>query len=77
METTATYYVVEKDGMLELRQTRFKETFYDKGLNHPHDVCAVARNVDELKGMVQHWPNSLKGDIDFTTIEKKGDHHEE
>ena len=40
-----TYYVTHK-GLFELRQTRFIDH-----VDHPHDVCAIAHNLDELKDM--------------------------
>lgn len=72
MENTATeYYVVKNsDGLLELRQTRFKKSFYDKGLNHSHDICAVARDVDEMKAYFKHWGGTtLSGSVDFSLVE--------
>lgn len=48
------YYLKRSGSMIELRQTRFM------GQDHPHDVCAVARDADEMRGMLV----SVKIDID-------------
>lgn len=45
------YYVEHAGNFVHLRQTRFKAQFV-AGHEHPHDVCAVARNVEELRSMV-------------------------
>lgn len=59
-------YVIQKGSMLELRQTRFREQL-NAGIEHPHDVCAVARSVEEMRGMVdKHWP-----DIDYSAVENQ------
>ena len=43
----------EPDGSYTLRQERYR------GTNHPHDVCAVARSLEELKDMcAKHWPDA-------------------
>jgi hypothetical protein len=49
-----TYYVHRPEGnLVELRQTRFKATFKGgKGPEHPHDICAYARDVTELRNML-------------------------
>jgi hypothetical protein len=45
-------------GLYELRQQRFRDR------NHPHDVCAVARSVEEMHSMVDKlWP-----DIDYSEV---------
>jgi len=42
----------ESDGTWTLRQERYR------GAKHAHDVCAVARSLEELKAMcAPHWPN--------------------
>ena len=56
------YYVEHAGSFVHLRQTRLKAQF-DAGREHPHDVCAVARNVDELRGMVTSC--KLTGTIDW------------
>ena len=56
------YYVEHTAGFVQLRQTRFKAEF-SAGREHPHDVCAVARNVEELRGMVASC--KLEGTIDW------------
>lgn len=57
----STMYVKQEDnGFVTLRQTRYADRLA-KGKEHPHDVCAVARNVEELKNMCEkHWP-----DVDY------------
>lgn len=56
------YYVEQTAGLVKLRQTRFKAQF-DIGREHPHDVCAIARTVEELRGMVNSC--KLTGTIDW------------
>lgn len=56
------YYVEHAGNLVHLRQTRFKAQF-DAGSEHPHDVCAVARNVEELRNMVTTC--KLGGSIDW------------
>lgn len=56
-------YVTTSDtGIVELRQTRYKHLIHE----HPDDLCAVARSVDELRAMLNSlgifeneilWPN--------------------
>lgn len=49
------YYVSRSAGpvvVLELRQERFREQRRDGG-EHPHDVCAVGRDVAELRETVR------------------------
>lgn len=74
-----TYYATKSldgSGGYELRQVRFINTS-----GHPHDVCAVARTVEELRETVK----VLKGSIDwsrvtkylvFNKITKRRDYHE-
>jgi len=40
------------DGLVELRQVRFRDQL-DRGAGHPQDVCALARSVEEMRGMVE------------------------
>jgi len=50
VETVDFTYYLRRDavtGMLELRQTRFREQL-NKGISHPHDICAYARNKAEM-----------------------------
>jgi hypothetical protein len=54
------YYVANAGDFVYLRQTRYKAQFA-AGDEHPHDVCAIARNTDELRTMV----TSLEGSIDW------------
>jgi hypothetical protein len=59
-----TYYLTrDAHGFVELRQTRYREQ-YQAGREHPHDVCAVARNKNEMRQMTI----SFEGSIDWTTI---------
>ena len=61
-----TYYTVRTpNGLIEMRQTRFKERF-DAGVDHPHDVCAIGRGNDEIRHMIETY--SL-GDCDFSRTE--------
>ncbi len=64
MATKPTVYYVKRtpSGMLELRQTRFIGQ-----PDHPHDVCAVARDEAELRGMVDLY---LKGTVDWSGAAK-------
>ena len=55
----AEMYVCKANNFYELRQERYR------GKNHPHDVCAVARSVEEMHEMAdKHWP-----DIDYSAVE--------
>lgn len=57
-------YVIQKGSMLELRQTRFREQL-NAGVEHPHDLCAVARSVDEMHSIAdKRWL-----DIDYSAVE--------
>lgn len=59
------FYVVQQNGMFVLRQERFAE-MHAKGVDHPHDVCAYARSVEQMREMCDsHWP----GDIDYSRVE--------
>ena len=59
-------YVRQENGMLVLRQTRFAEKLAN-GIDHPHDICAIAHNVEEMRGMVDHlYPD----EIDYSQVEK-------
>lgn len=54
------YYVVkDRDGFYELRQTRFM------GETHPHDVCAIARDAEEMAGMVDRY---FRGGVDWSRV---------
>ena len=61
------YYAVKsrKGNMIELRQERFRN-LYEEGDEHPHDVCALARDLDELKGMIESC--KLTGPFDFSQV---------
>ena len=53
------YYVSKSsEGFYELKQTRFKHL-----RSHPHDVCAVAWTIDDLKAMADKY---LVGAVDWT-----------
>jgi len=54
-----TMYVIKSGDFYELRQTRFI------GMNHPWDVCAVARSVEEMHSMVDKLWNT----IDWSRVE--------
>lgn len=58
-----TYYVKKAPrGLYELRQTRYI------GQNHPHDVCALARDLTELRNMIRpHFPGDS---IDWSAVEE-------
>lgn len=65
---TNTYYVERSaSGLLELRQERFRLQ-RALGKNHPHDVCAVARTVEEMRGMVER---NLNGGVDYSAVERE------
>ena len=55
------YYATRRNGMYELRQTRF----LGRASEHPHDVCAVARTIPELRDMVEKY---LKGPTDWSRV---------
>lgn len=50
--TNFTYYTINRGGLIELRQVRFADK-YAQGVDHPHDVCAIARSNDEMRQMVE------------------------
>jgi len=44
--------------LFTLRQTRYREQLL-RGEEHPHDVCAMARSIEELRAMCEkHWPDA-------------------
>ena len=45
-------YVAKYHGIYALRQTRYKEML-ERGCAHPHDICAIARTLDELRNMCE------------------------
>ncbi|WP_321935343.1 hypothetical protein [Paraburkholderia sp. J8-2] len=56
--SSASMYVVKEGGLFVLRQKRFQQQLA-QGKEHPHDVCAYARSVDEMHSMIDaHWPNA-------------------
>jgi hypothetical protein len=64
-----TYYVERSGGLLELRQTRFREQRETRaGKGHPHDVCAVARDREEMERMAA----LLSGSVDWSTFDHQG-----
>ena len=55
------YVIKSSTGLLELRQSRFA------GQDHPHDICAVAHSVDEMRAMLATyslWVN----DVDYSRV---------
>lgn len=65
MTTTTTYYVERRNGFLELRQTRLLgERHTRNGEGHPHDVCAIARNREEMERMA----DILSGSVDWSRL---------
>ena len=53
-----TYYVIERDGLLELRQDRLRAQRHTRGgEGHPHDICAVtsASRPDEMRDMIEKY----------------------
>lgn len=56
-----TFYIVRtKDGMLELRQTRFRGK-----PSHPHDVCGVASTIAQMREIAA----LLGGSVDWSRVE--------
>lgn len=69
MSITKSMYVdahhVQAGTFYVLRQTRYRAHLL-AGQEHPHDICAIARSVEEMHSMVdKHWPN----DIDYSLVE--------
>jgi hypothetical protein len=59
-------YVVREGGFLVLRQERYKGALV-LGHEHPHDVCAYARSVEEMRSMTDgHWTS-----VDYTLVEAR------
>lgn len=47
-----TYYLTRcSKGFVELRQQRYREAF-EKGAEHPHDVCAIAGSKNQMRDTV-------------------------
>jgi hypothetical protein len=55
-----TYYITQRGSLYELKQTRFKH-YVTGGSEHPWDVCAVGRNVEEILDMYDKY---LSGGIE-------------
>ena len=54
-EPAPVYWVHRPQGrLIELRQTRYRERFR-LGNEHPHDVCAIARDEQQLRDMVERY----------------------
>lgn len=54
----AEMYVIKGKSLYELRQARFRAQL-QLGAEHPHDVCAFARSVEEMHRMAdKHWPDA-------------------
>ena len=69
------YYIEQSDGLLELRQERFRQQRRGFGGNgHPHDVCAFARTADEMRSMIAKHFNAST--IDWSAVENKGEDRE-
>lgn len=64
-ESDFVYYLTASNGVYELRQTRFKQQL-QSGREHPHDVCAVARSKDEMRGMVESC--KFTGTVDWDSV---------
>lgn len=63
----AEMYVIKNGEFYELRQERFRAGL-EAGKEHPHDVCALARSVQEMHDMAdKHW-----ADIDYSRVEAPG-----
>lgn len=55
---TTMYAHKDRDGLYTLRQERYRVQL-EAGKEHPHDVCAVARSIEELHRMCdKHWPDA-------------------
>jgi len=63
----AEMYVIKSGELYELRQERFRAGF-EAGKEHPHDVCAVARSVQEMHEMTDKY---FAG-IDYSRVEAPG-----
>ena len=69
MTTPAMYARREPSGLVALRQTRHAAQLA-VGKEHPHDVCAVARDLAELRAMcAPYWP-----DADYSALERDALH---
>lgn len=52
------YAYRDGSGLFSMRQTRY-QTDRQNGREHPHDVCAIARSLGELRLMcAPHWPQA-------------------
>jgi hypothetical protein len=52
------YTHLEVDGFWTMRQERYRANLA-AGREHPHDVCAIARSLEELRSMCEkHWPDA-------------------
>jgi len=63
----AKMYAVKEGRMYVMRQTRFRH-LRAQGKEHPHDVCAVARSVKELREMAATY--NLWPDADYSAVEE-------
>jgi hypothetical protein len=61
------YYVIQEKNLFVLRQKRFADAL-KAGKEHPHDVCAYAHSLDEMKDMVAKY---FTGDVDYSAVETK------
>jgi hypothetical protein len=63
-ERMKSMYVTKRGSFVELRQTRYREQLLADN-EHPHDVCAIARDTKEMHDMAdKHWQ-----DIDYSEVE--------
>lgn len=57
-------------GLFELRQCRYKALFDpDEGGEHPHDVCAMAATLGQLKSIVERHFIGGQGAVDWSGLE--------
>lgn len=69
-ESSCTYYLTRVKGVVELRQTRYREQF-EAGREHPHDVCAVAGSKQRMRQLLTGWDSAS---IDWTTVPEDEQH---
>lgn len=58
-------YVIERNSLYEMRQVRYRDSLA-LGREHPHDLCAAARSIEEMRSMVDKW----WPDTDYSAVEK-------
>jgi hypothetical protein len=58
-----TYYACrEPDGMFTIRQSRFR----GRKPEHPHDVMAIGRDLNELRRMAELYFDGGENSVDWT-----------